>query len=91
MKIAILEPDLDKLDRALETFASSRHICFGVSSDEGLLRLLAEVTVDLILSTESIPDETLRLLAPYESAIPVVHCLSPYAAYGAIHTGLTGC
>jgi DNA-binding NarL/FixJ family response regulator len=92
MKIAILEPDLEELDRALETFSSAGHICFGARCDERLRYLLGEVSADLILIDWSNPDSeryaTLQYLAQYESAIPVVLCVSPHTAHAVIESGL---
>jgi DNA-binding response OmpR family regulator len=92
MKIAILEPDLNELDRALETLSTSGQICFGVRSDEGLRRLLEEVSVDLFLIDWTHPDsvryETLHYLTQYESAVPIVLCVSPHTCSSVIDSGL---
>jgi CheY-like chemotaxis protein len=92
MKIAILEPDLDELDRALETLSTSGHLCFGATCDDGLRRLLEEVSVDLFLIDWSNPDsgryETLLRLTQYESATPVVLCVSAQTAYCVVESGL---
>jgi DNA-binding response OmpR family regulator len=92
MKIAILEPDLDELDRALETFSTSGHLCFGATCDAGLRRLLDEVSVDALLLDWSDPDreryEILHHLAQFESAIPIILCVSPHTPCGVIESGL---
>lgn len=92
MKIAILEPNLDELDRALETFSTCGHVCFGASSDLGLRHLLDEVSVELLLLDWTDPDsaryETLHYLAQYESAIPVILCVSPHTSWYVIDSGL---
>jgi DNA-binding response OmpR family regulator len=92
MKFALLEPDLDELDRVLETFASSGHVCFGASSDTAFRRLLTEVSVDMCLIDWDDPDncryETLCLLVQSESAVPVVLCVAPGTTHHVIDSGL---
>lgn len=92
MKAAILEPDLEELDRALETFASSGHICFAAATHVTFRRLLTEVSVDLILidwiDLDSSRYEILHHLAQYKPAAPVVLCVSPHTSRAVIESGL---
>lgn len=85
MKIAILEAALEDLDRTLETLSSAGHVCFGARCDERFRYLLGEIAFDLILLDWANPDsgrrETLRYLAQYESAIPVLLCVSSCTAH----------
>ncbi|WP_112175436.1 response regulator [Paraburkholderia unamae] len=92
MKIAILEPDVGELDRTLQILSSAGHLCFGTRSDEGLRRLLEDVSIDLFLLDWSEPDrgryETLRYLARREFVGPIVLFTSPQTACGVINSGL---
>jgi CheY-like chemotaxis protein len=92
MNIAILEPDLEALDRTLETLSSSGHLCFATVSDEGLRRMLDEVSVELFLIDWTDPDadryETLRHLAQYESGTPIVLCVAPHTPQSIIDSGM---
>ncbi|MEM5314215.1 hypothetical protein [Paraburkholderia sp. JHI869] len=92
MKIAILESDVAKLDRTLETLSASGHLCFGIRSDEGVRRMLDEVSVDLFLIDWTDPDgvryETLAALARYAPAVPVVLCVAPHTPISVIDSGM---
>jgi DNA-binding response OmpR family regulator len=92
MKIAILEPDIGELDHTLQILSSVGHLCFGTRSDEGLRRLLEDVSIDLFLLDWSEPDrqryETLRYLARREFVGPIVLLTSAQTACGVINSGL---
>jgi DNA-binding response OmpR family regulator len=92
MKIALLEPDLDELDRTLAGLSSAGHIGFGTTSDEGLRRLLDEVSVELFLLDWADPDgqryATLEYLLQCRSTAPVVLYVASHTASGVIDSGL---
>jgi len=92
MKIAILEPDNDKLDRALESLSASGHLCFGVRCDEDMRWVLDDVSVDLFLIDWTDPDgmryETLTHLAQCEPGVPVVLCVAPHTPDFLVNSGI---
>lgn len=94
MKIAILEPDLRTLDRALEMLSSAGHLCFGARTDDALRALLEDVAIDLVLLDWAAPDDerqaTLHHLMQYESYTPVVLCVTPHTADEMIDAGMRG-
>lgn len=92
MKVAILEPDLEKLDRALETLSLAGHLCFATRTDEDFLRMLNEVSAQLFILDWSAPDEqrhaTLQHLAQHEFGIPVVLCVETHTPQSVIVSGM---
>ena len=92
MKIAILESDVEKLDRTLEMLSASGHLCFGVRSDEGVRRVLDDVSVDLFLIDWTDPDgvryETLTHLSQCAPGVPVVLCVAPHTPDSVINSGM---
>lgn len=92
MKFALLEPDLNELDRILEFLASAGHICFGATNDTAFRRLLTEVSVDACLIDWVDPDscryETLSQMMQSGTAMAVVLCVAPGTPRDAIDSGL---
>ncbi|CAG9272560.1 hypothetical protein [Paraburkholderia unamae] len=92
MKIAILESDVDKLDKTLETLSASGHLCFGVRSDEGVRRVLDDVSVDLFLIDWTDPDgvryDTLTHLSQCAPGVPVVLCVAPHTPDSVVNSGI---